>query len=152
MHKCRHCDKAISPTQWQIDTRDYECPPCRKERQKRYRLIRKEKGKPVVSGKMPRDYHREYDKDYYKKPEKREKRNALARKYQKAPKTAPRWKARRAVRQAVLNGTLKRLPCEVCGEPKTHGHHDDYSKPLDVRWLCPKHHVEHHNKIKATGE
>ena len=41
---------------------------------------------------------------------------------------------------------MKRLPCEVCGERKTHAHHDDYSKPLEVKWLCKKHHDEHHRE------
>lgn len=40
---------------------------------------------------------------------------------------------------------LIRQPCEICGETKVHAHHDDYSKPLDVRWLCVKHHTLHHN-------
>lgn len=32
--------------------------------------------------------------------------------------------------------------CETIGE----AHHDDYSKPLDVRWLCKLHHEELHHK------
>jgi len=39
---------------------------------------------------------------------------------------------------------LKKQSCEVCGEIKALGHHDDYDKPLEVRWLCPKHHIELH--------
>lgn len=52
--------------------------------------------------------------------------------------------ARLDVAKAIYRGDLVRGPCEVCGEEKTHGHHDDYSKPLSVRWLCPKHHTEWH--------
>lgn len=36
--------------------------------------------------------------------------------------------------------------CEVCGAPRAHAHHDDYSLPLDVRWLCPIHHAEVHKR------
>lgn len=46
----------------------------------------------------------------------------------------------------VRRGTIKKLRCEVCGNEKSEGHHDDYSKPLEVRWLCRKHHLEHHEK------
>lgn len=55
--------------------------------------------------------------------------------------------AHTAVDRAVRSGRLTRLPCEVCGDPHTEGHHDDYEKPLDVRWLCKKHHDEHHFRI-----
>jgi hypothetical protein len=37
-------------------------------------------------------------------------------------------------------GWLKRQPCEVCGDPNSDGHHEDYSKPLAVTWLCRTHH------------
>jgi hypothetical protein len=52
--------------------------------------------------------------------------------------------ARKAVQEAVRRGRLIRLPCEVCGSTKSAGHHDDYSKPLEVRWLCRVHHDELH--------
>lgn len=45
---------------------------------------------------------------------------------------------------AIRDGRLIRQPCETCGEAKSQAHHDDYSKPLDVRWLCSKHHAEWH--------
>jgi hypothetical protein len=53
-------------------------------------------------------------------------------------------RARLMVRTAIASGKLKRQPCEQCGAPNAHGHHDDYSKPLDVRWLCPPCHAAHH--------
>jgi hypothetical protein len=55
-----------------------------------------------------------------------------------------KYASRQAYRNALKSGALARLPCEICGNPKSHGHHDDYSKPLDVRWLCHTHHVAEH--------
>lgn len=53
--------------------------------------------------------------------------------------------ARRASNHAVKNGTIQRLPCEVCGS-RAEKHHDDYSQPLSVRWLCKRHHLALHGK------
>ena len=50
------------------------------------------------------------------------------------------------VNMARRRGTLVPQPCEVCGAKKVHAHHDDYSHPKDVRWLCPQHHREHHKR------
>ncbi|CAB4128197.1 hypothetical protein UFOVP270_35 [uncultured Caudovirales phage] len=44
----------------------------------------------------------------------------------------------------IKSGFLVKKPCEVCGNEKVDAHHDDYAKPLSVRWLCRKHHNEHH--------
>ena len=51
-------------------------------------------------------------------------------------------KAQSLCNTAIKNGTLVRQSCEVCGKKKGQAHHDDYTKPLDVRWLCPKHHAQ----------
>ena len=53
-----------------------------------------------------------------------------------------------AVNNALRDGRLQKHPCEVCGEEKSQAHHDDYSKPLGVRWLCTKHHREWHKHNK----
>jgi len=58
-----------------------------------------------------------------------------------------RAKARVKVSKAILSGKLKRGICEVCGESNgVEGHHIDYDKPLDVQWLCFKHHREAHKR------
>jgi hypothetical protein len=51
-----------------------------------------------------------------------------------------RVNARRLVYNEIRSGRLIKQPCEICGDLKVQAHHDDYAKPLEVRWLCKKHH------------
>lgn len=54
-------------------------------------------------------------------------------------------RARKIVRDAIHRGTMIRQPCEICGETKdVHAHHEDYSKPREVKWLCRPHHYKFH--------
>lgn len=48
------------------------------------------------------------------------------------------------VRSAIRKGVLVKKPC-FCGETETDAHHEDYSKPLEVQWLCRRHHVLIHS-------
>lgn len=57
-------------------------------------------------------------------------------------------RAHRRVEVAIKFGRMTRMPCEVCGDAKSHAHHDDYSKPLDVIWLCHSHHMAHHKMLR----
>jgi predicted transcriptional regulator len=69
-------------------------------------------------------------------------------------------KVRGFTERAINKGILVPQPCEVCGETgsfsdgrrKVQAHHDDYSKPLVVRWLCQHHHHEWHKTNTAKGE
>jgi len=64
-----------------------------------------------------------------------------------AEKHPDRRSASNAVSNAIRDGKLEKLPCFVCGK-NAQGHHPDYSRPLDVVWLCPKHHKETHALVK----
>lgn len=48
------------------------------------------------------------------------------------------------LQSAVASGRVERRPCYDCGAVKVEAHHPDYSKPLEVEWLCRRHHVERH--------
>lgn len=55
--------------------------------------------------------------------------------------------AQRVLNYAVRKGEVIQQPCAICEyTKKVVGHHEDYSKPLDVIWLCPIHHSEIHRK------
>ena len=59
-------------------------------------------------------------------------------------KNPEKRRAHHDVRNAIRRGEIKRKPCH-CGAP-AHAHHEDYGSPLDVEWLCPKHHAERHKE------
>lgn len=107
------------------------------------------------------DYYREFDRNRANLPHRVEARaqyrktDAYAMSHNKAcikwSSTYPeRRRAHLAVSNAVRDGKLTPLPCLVCGE-KAHAHHPDYSRPLDVVWLCPKHHKEAHSSASLCA-
>lgn len=91
--------------------------------QKEYKLKNKERLKPI---------HREQEKKY-------------------RGKWPKKILAHKAVQTAIMKGAFKKQPCEICGETKSEAHHDDYDKPLEVRWLCKACHTEWHMHNKAKG-
>jgi ssDNA-binding Zn-finger/Zn-ribbon topoisomerase 1 len=60
-------------------------------------------------------------------------------------------RAQKAVERALATGQISRHPCEWCGAEKTQAHHDDYSKPLAVAWLCQSCHKRRHRELGAQA-
>lgn len=100
------------------------------------------------------DRNRPNHKERVEANKKRLKENTeLKAKYRKSQK---KWdienkikkNAHTKVKRALLNGTLvRRYNCDICGDgSKLEAHHEDYSKPLEVIWLCVKCHKEKHKQ------
>ena len=90
-----------------------------------------------------------YQKNYLEThPEKPEYRAAISRRYRE--RNELKILARKAIFKATRNGSIVRLPC-FCGIKKTEAHHEDYSKPLDIQWLCKKHHVEADKRLSPVS-
>lgn len=60
-------------------------------------------------------------------------------------KAAFKRSVRKITEDCIRIGLVVKQPCEVCKiEENVEAHHDDYNKPMDIRWLCRSHHLEHH--------
>ena len=88
----------------------------------------------------------------------RETHQAAITKYKTAVRKTVKGRARSILAGNVYRGgVVKPLHCSACGlEVEKHllqGHHDDYTKPLDVRWLCrPCHGLVHRKEIRSKKE
>jgi predicted nucleotidyltransferase len=130
VRQCRTCDAEITVTEQMCKYGKYVCGPCLSEQAADYVRRNREK-------------KRAWNQVYQSKIT--DKRAAKTKAYRE--RHPDRKAAYQAVQTATRNGLLKRLACEVCSFPKAHAHHDDYSKPLDVKWLCHTHHMELHAMI-----
>ena len=95
---------------------------------------------------MHRETHadsiREYEKNRAKLPHRKKLALEIGRRWRQ--EDARRDRCHNAAIRAVKSGKLKRLPCMICSEEKTHAHHEDYDKPLDIMWLCVVCHRKYH--------
>lgn len=76
--------------------------------------------------------------------------NALARMWRE--KNRHKTKAHRLVASAIKSGMLvKPELCDQCNanDSRLHAHHADYSKPLDVVWLCNSCHSKLHGMTEC---
>jgi hypothetical protein len=84
------------------------------------------------------DYYKAYDIERNKTPERIAQQTKYARNYRKNNPEA--YKAHTYLNNAVRDKRIEKKPCCVCGNVDSQAHHEDYSKPLDVIWVCSQHH------------
>jgi len=138
---CRRCLKILSVSEFyahqkMADGRLNFCKKCTKIRITNHR----EKNLERI---------REYDKIKHARPESIARRKEYQKWYDVAK--SDQKKANQSVNNAVRDRRLKKQPCVICNNSKSEAHHHDYSKPLDVIWLCRVHHMRlHHNKFSLV--
>ena len=149
LKKCVKCGEQKPTTEFykQKTTTDglgAYCKTCSQKASKAYRSTEKGRAKSRdwnarwrhENRELLREKHRNWRREWTKdNPEKRRAQDARHK-----ARHPEKVKARRLLNRAVGSGKIKKQPCEVCGEKKVEGHHDDYAKPLEVRWLCTDHH------------
>lgn len=158
---CRGCGKELPIDQFykhsqMVDGYLNYCKDCVKNRIKKHR-------------KENQEYFREYD-FYRNRTEKRRewkkkyiKDNEVGKKYRESKRiylqnrrhTIDGYdKCHNALDRAVLRKQIIRPNnCQVCGKKsKVMGHHCDYSKPLNVVWMCSTCHGLYHGSNSDMGE
>lgn len=123
---CRYCN-AEEYEYYVSDAR--ACKPCIRTRARENREKRIEK-------------YRAYDRE-------RGNRQTLEDLQRYRQENPEKYRARSAVSNALRGGRLTKPDyCSSCGAKAVlHGHHDDYSRPLDVVWLCTLCHKARHKEL-----
>jgi hypothetical protein len=90
--------------------------------------------------------HREYMRNWYQRTGRNYRNNATRREYDRVrywtdDEYRAKKKARNMVSIRLSRGTMTRGVCAMCGSREdARAHHNDYTRPLDVTWLCSRHH------------
>ncbi len=142
--KCRECGEAKNLSDDFYKSNKSYCKECIKARTRKNRAAKLE-------------HYQEYDRQRDGLPHRVAARKVYAKTEAYRISTnrcRKKWQAlnphKRAASTAVNNairlGKLsKSKACESCGQTgRIEGHHDDYTKPLEVRWLCPQCHASWH--------
>lgn len=97
-----------------------------------------------------RSQYSAYERQRFQTQKRKEQMKATRLKRQQ--ENPERYVAAYTFNNAVRDNKIRRQPCEVCGEGNAQGHHEDYSKPLKVQWLCFKHHRENaHGQVVVSN-
>lgn len=107
-------------------TKDGFCVECRKKHQLTYMKI--------------------YQRSYYKTYKRKDDRKQYFKEYDKQRDLLKKY-ARRKLNNFLAKGKIIKQECLKCGASNTEAHHPDYSKPLEIIWLCRIHHAEIHHPL-----
>jgi hypothetical protein len=157
MKVCRECNTEKPLTEFykherMADGHLNKCIPCVKSRVHKHREAHLEKIREDDKKRANKPHRVQARKDYQQtEAGKLSKKRTIAAYYKRYPMI---YAAHVITRNAIREGKLfPQASCSVCNSTeKIEGHHDDYTKPLDVRWLCERCHKQWHRENKPIYE
>ena len=157
MKTCRKCNQTKQLTEFykhkeMLDGYLNYCIECVKARVAKHRQANLEKVNEYDRNRAMLPHRVQARKEYAQTDRGQEaRRTAHANYRQRFPM---KYAAHVVTRNAIRDGKLiPATSCSVCGSTeKIEGHHDDYTKPLEVRWLCEKCHKAWHRSNKPIYE
>ena len=124
--RCTQCRNEFTQT---VRSNNYLCKECRSKYQKKWTAKRRALGIRRIR-KCP-------------------KKDGYFMKYFRRPENVHKLKCKNTFQNAKNNGYIKPEPCAICFAEKTEAHHEDYTKPFHIIWLCLKCHKDIHRSKRA---
>ena len=155
MKYCPHCkenksDDLFGKNKLTKDGLQWECRGCRRSMDKAYRDKHRVKRRIAA---------REYDTAHREENKARRCRNRTKEKSRAywascSPEIRQREITRHALQHAIRVGHIQKPDiCQDCGAAaRLHGHHEDYSRPFDVDWVCVPCHGKRHQEVFDARE
>lgn len=159
---CRICGAEFTPTPSKIRYGDWRCAACKGAKTRLHReqhpelwlayYARNGKTQREKPGYRERARPREerFRQKHKNDPQRKRKLADKAKLMRKNPITRVRIESRLATRRAIEAGKLMREPCLRCGAVKVEAHHEDYARPLEVKWLCRRCHAAEHIRLRKA--
>ena len=146
-HTCKVCGVTSDAAEF-YNSVNNRCKECHKKK------VKDNRGDKI-------DYYREYDAKRFKEdPKVRERhkryqkteagKNSIKKSHKKYQSEFPEKRAARVILGNAVRSGLVEKPdhCSKCGKKEVsrriHAHHHDYTKPVDVTWLCTQCHKDEH--------
>lgn len=153
IRKCNCCGLEKSVTEfYKLSGKEgyrSHCKECFSSRSKRYNSLDTTKEKRRIIDSRYRESNRERVNESSRRYRASHKAERNLREAERRRQNREKTKAHNAVHYELEMGRLVKGVCEVCGCVKVEAHHDDYDKPLEVRWLCKEHHEKlHHGTLE----
>jgi len=167
--RCGRCKRikpidAFGHNRSRSDGRSWRCKVCNREAAREYyakhgaRLLARRRelyARDGYSGRLRRLRYHQNNREIQRLATQRYRRKNLerirARSRRYYVENLRKVRAHTLLRQALTYGDVQRAECEICtflglvsNWRKTVAHHEDYERPLDVRWLCHAHHRQLH--------
>lgn len=157
MKSCQKCSSLKQDSDFYKD--DKTCKECRKAMVRANRAANSEYYKEFDRSRAMLPHRVQARKEYALTDEGKAAHARANRKYlnnnperinQGRKRHPEKYAAHNAVWSALVTGKMVRpSSCQQCSTECTpHGHHEDYSKPLEVMWLCVPCHAARHRELK----